>query len=426
MSNNNFLSQNAIVKISSLFVAIAFLAIGYGMMMTYIGVFLKEKGSSDLVIGAINAAFFAGAILSSIFSQKIISTIGHIRSFSVFAGLMVVTFLLHSIYLNELFWAILRFISGFAYYALLIILESWLNEKSENESRGQTLAIYSITFYLATAIGQMILNIEGVVKDTIFSIGSVLVLISLVLIAMTKIKEPHMTPFERYSLPKLASVAPLALLGSYIAGFMVGGFFTMIPLYMLNRFDSMDTLVTFMMVALVGGLVAQYPIGKLSDKYGRRLLIAFIGAFVTIVSGLFLVHIDSSIFIFVLGALLGMGIFCIYPLSVARANDMTDENSNVIEISRSLLFIYASGSFTAPLLIGLTFNTIGYFSIFVLFALLGFILCGYALSREKVPDEQLTVYVEVPPMAAEVLSEMDPRQDEEWVNEQSQHIDTNS
>ena len=74
--------------ISSLFFSIGFLAIGYGMIMTFIGIFLKENGTSDMVIGLINAAFFLGAIGSSIFSQKIISSIGHIRSFVTFASLI--------------------------------------------------------------------------------------------------------------------------------------------------------------------------------------------------------------------------------------------------------------------------------------------------------------------------------------------------
>jgi MFS family permease len=421
-SNNKYIIQNPVFTISSLFIAIGFLAIGYGMLMTYIGIYLKENGSTDFVIGIINSAFFAGAILSSIFSQKIISTVGHIRSFSAYATIMVITFLFHPLFLNELFWGILRLISGFAYYGLLIILESWLNEKSQDEYRGQTLAIYSIVFYLSTAVGQMILNIDDSMKNSIFSIGSVLVLISLVLIAITKIKEPRIIPFERYSLPKLASIAPLALLGSFISGFMVGVFFTMIPLYIIDRLQSIENLVTFMTVSLIGGLLAQFPIGKLSDRYGRRLLIAYTSAFITFISILFLLNLDSSIYTFLLGGLLGMGIFCIYPLSVARANDISDENKNVVEISRTLLFIYAAGSFSAPLLIGFGYGTIGYNTIFILFALLGIVLCAYSFTRERVPDEELTVFVKVPPVAADVISEMDPRQDEEWVNEKSKHI----
>ena len=152
--------KKIIFPISSLFFAIAFLAIGYGMILTFIGIYLKDLNISNTVIGIINASFFLGAILSSIYSQKFISTVGHIRSFAAFTALMVCTFLLHSLFFNEVLWAILRLISGFCFYTLLIILESWLNEKSEEESRAKILAIYTIIFYLATAIGQLFLNID--------------------------------------------------------------------------------------------------------------------------------------------------------------------------------------------------------------------------------------------------------------------------
>lgn len=245
-------TKSVFLAISSLFFSIGFLAIGYGMIMTFIGVFLKEQGSSDMVIGFINAAFFLGAMASSIFSQKIISTVGHIRSFVTFASLMVITFLMHSLFLNEFFWAILRLISGFAFYGLLIILESWLNEKSSNEQRGQILAIYTIIFYLATALGQLFLNIEEDFRHMIFSIGAVLVLFSVIFIAMTKIKEPTIQPFERFSFPKLYNVVPLAVTGSFIGGFFVGGFFTMVPLYVLKVYDSKEVLSLFMMFTLLG------------------------------------------------------------------------------------------------------------------------------------------------------------------------------
>lgn len=157
---------------------------------------------------------------SSIFSQKIISGIGHIRSFASFAALMVIAFLLHSIFLNELFWGILRLISGFAFYALLIILESWLNEKSSNEQRGEILAVYTIIFYLSTALGQLILSIPTASEYFIFTVGSVLVLLSLIFIAMTKIKEPTLKPFEQYSFPKLYFIVPWLLRAVLLGDFL--------------------------------------------------------------------------------------------------------------------------------------------------------------------------------------------------------------
>lgn len=413
--------KNSLFLISSLFFSIAFLAIGYGMMITFIGVYLKQMGASNLSIGLINSAFFLGAMASSIFSQKIISSIGHIRSFATFAALMVITFLLHSIFLNELFWGVLRLISGFAFYALLIILESWLNEKSSNEKRGEILAVYTIIFYLSTALGQLILSIPATSEYFIFTVGSVLVLLSLIFIAMTKIKEPLLKPFEQYSFPKLYFIVPLALTGSFIGGFFVGGFFTMVPLYILNLFDSTQMLSIFMAVTILGGLVSQWPIGKLSDKYGRRKLIAFCGFFTAFVSFLFVILPHFEILYYILGVLLGVSIFAIYPLSLSRANDVLDENKDIVEISRALLFTYGLGSFVAPIVIGFGFKFINEDIIFLLFVVLGLFLALYSLSRQRIADDDMSVFVNVPVASGAVMPEFDPRQDEQWVEEHTKN-----
>ncbi|MFA7022327.1 MFS transporter [Aliarcobacter sp.] len=400
-----------ILPISSLFLSITFLAIGYGIMITYIGVYLKQAGASSFSIGLINSAFFLGAIASSIFSQKIISTIGHIRSFASFAALMVIAFLLHSVYLNEFFWGFLRLISGFSFYALLIIVESWLNEKSSNSQRGQILAIYTIIFYLSTALGQLFLTIPKDSEFFVFTVGSVLVLFSLITIAMTKIKEPILKPFEQYSFPKLYSIVPLALTGSFIGGFFVGSFFTMLPLTILHKFDSTTILSIFMSLTLIGGLVSQWPIGKLSDKYGRRKLIAFCGFFTAFVSLLFIIVPELNSYYYILALLLGVTIFAIYPLSLARANDELDENKDMVEISRALLFAYGAGSFIAPIILGIIFTFLNYEAIFFIYLTIGFFLGLYSLSRKRVSDDDMSVFVNFPVTSGPVVAEMDPRQD---------------
>ncbi len=414
-------TKSVFFAISSLFFSIGFLAIGYGMIMTFIGVFLKENGTPDMVIGFINAAFFLGAMASSIFSQKIISSVGHIRSFVTFASLMVITFLLHSLFLNEFFWAILRLISGFAYYGLLIILESWLNEKSSNEQRGQILAIYTTVFYLSTALGQLLLNIDEDFKHMIFSIGAVLVLFSVIFIAMTKIKEPTLQVFERYSFPKLYNVVPLAVTGSFISGFFIGGFFTMIPLYLIKLFDSKEVISLFMTFALLGGLLSQWPIGRLSDIYGRRKLIAFTGIFTSFVSALFIFLTLDETLLYVLAVFLGVSIFCIYPLSLSRANDVVDENKDIVEICRALLFAYGTGSFLAPLIIGFAFNFFNHQIIFIIYFILGIYLALYSLSKKRVDYDKKSIFVNVPISSSAVMSEIDPRQDLKWVDEQQKN-----
>ncbi|CAM3534478.1 MFS transporter [Arcobacter aquimarinus] len=416
INTNSYIDKFSLSPVSSLFFAIAFLAIGYGMILTFVGVYLKELGLNDAVIGLINASFFLGAIGSSIFSQKIISSVGHIRSFATFASLMVISFLIQSLFFNEYLWAFLRFVSGFAFYALLIIIESWLNEKSSHTHRGKILAIYTIIFYLATALGQVFLNIKGDTTYIIFILGSVLILFSVLFISMTKIKEPILKPFEKYSFPKLYSVVPLALTGSFIGGFFVGGFFTMVPIYLMQKYSSIEVVSLFMACSIIGGLISQWPIGLLSDKYGRRKIIAYSGFYIFFISLLFLSSHLLDNYIYFLGIFLGFSIFSIYPLSLARANDVVDENKDIVEISRTLLFAYGLGSFIAPIILG-----IGLFYylefIFLIFAILGLFLGFYSLSKKRVADDDMSIFVNIPVASGSVVVELDPRQDLENENE---------
>jgi MFS family permease len=415
-NTHSYIEKFSLSPISSLFFAVAFLAIGYGMILTYVGVYLKDLGLNDAVIGLINASFFLGAIGSSIFSQKIISSVGHIRSFATFASLMVISFLIQALFFNEYLWALLRFISGFAFYALLIIIESWLNEKSSQTHRGKILAIYTIIFYLAMALGQLFLNIKGDTNYIIFILGSVLILFSVLFISMTKIKEPILKPFEKYSFPKLISVVPLALVSSFIGGFFVGGFFTMIPIYIIQKYSSIEMVSLFMACSIIGGLISQWPIGLLSDKYGRRKLIAFNGFYIAFICILFVLIAYDEMIIYILGVLLGLSIFSIYPLALARANDVVDENKDIVEISRALLFTYGLGSFIAPILLGFGLYYYSEF-IFVVFAVLGVFLGFYSLSKKRIADDHMSVFVNIPMASGGTVVEMDPRQDLDYKKE---------
>jgi MFS family permease len=411
--------KRALLPISSLFLSIALLATGYGLLMTFIGVFLKQAGLSEGEIGLINAAFFLGAMLAAIFSQKLIVTVGHARSFSAFSALMVMAFLGHALWFEPWFWGGLRLISGFAFYAMLIVLESWLNEKSSTDDRGKILAVYTIIFFLALALGQVLLMFD-MPATTVFILGSILVLWSLVLVAITRVSQPVLKPFERYSMPKLLSIAPLALVGSFIGGVFVGAFYTMFPLYVLSVFEQAGVVSLFMAITILGGLVAQLPVGMLSDRLGRRKMLAWAGFFSVLALVLMLVlpwvWQNSVLLLYVVGFLLGMSLFSIYPLSVARANDVFDENKDLVEISRTLLFSYGMGSFIAPLVLGfiLGYSVTVFFMVLALFAL---VLGVYSLMAERISDENMNVYVAVPVVSGEVLAEMDPRQDESWVEE---------
>ncbi len=182
-------------------------------------------------------------------------------------------------------------------------------------------------------------------------------------------------------------------------------------LYILIQNHSIEVVSYFMLITLIGGLVSQWPIGLLSDKYGRRRLIAFTSLFTSGVSLAFIFLSFNTTFLYFLGFLLGLTIFSLYPLAVARANDVVDENKDIVEISRTLLFMYSIGSFSSPLLIGFGLSLSTYF-LFGSFALLGAFLYFYSLSKERIADDHLSTFVNMPVASGAEFPELDPRQKE--------------
>ena len=120
--------------------------------------------------------------------------------------------------------------------------------------------------------------------------------------------------------------------------------------------------------------------------------------------------------IYILGVLLGLSIFSIYPLALARANDVVDENKDIVEISRALLFTYGLGSFIAPILLGFGLYYYSEF-IFVVFAVLGVFLGFYSLSKKRIADDHMSVFVNIPMASGGTVVEMDPRQDLDYKKE---------
>ena len=164
-----------------------------------------------------------------------------------------------------------------------------------------------------------------------------------------------------------------------------------------------------MACSIIGGLISQWPIGLLSDKYGRRKLLAYNGFYIALISTLFIFVLSYENMIYVLGVLLGFSIFSIYPLALARANDVVDENKDIVEISRALLFTYGLGSFLAPIILGFGLYYYSEF-IFVIFAILGVFLGFYSLSKKRIADDDMSVFVNIPVASGSVVLELDLEQ----------------
>lgn len=350
-------SKRTIKSMSALFIAMAFMFVGNALVLSSVGIILKQLEISEIIIGIVNTFFFLGASLSTISIHRIIAKIGHIRAFGICSAIFSICIILHSFSENIYIWAILRLFLGFAYYGLLIIIESWLNQKAKNAVRSRVLSFYEMIFYLSFGSGILLLGLD-LDSHTLFMIAACLIMFSSLPLNLLRIKEPSIPEKTPISIPKIFSIAPLAIAGSFVSGMAVNGFFAMASVFGLSLGLDVSKVSFFMFSAMCGGFVWQFLIGRVSDRFGRKIAIMLSISVSFIASFGFLLSLNifwKCVFAFWFGS----GIFCIYSLSLARANDMLKDKSKTVETSRTVLFCYSLGSLIAPLMLGILMQVYG-------------------------------------------------------------------
>ena len=383
--------NSSIITIRSmfaLFVGMAFLFVGNGLIISSAGVELKKMGAGELETGFVIAVFFVGAMAATIFSHKIVSKVGHIRSFGIFASLFGIAAMFHDLSQNLYFWAFLRGCLGFCYYSILMIIESWLNARARNEVRSRVLAFYEVTFYVCFGLGILVLSLN-LSTSHVLLLSAALILFSSIPLNLIRIKEPPIPEKKSVSIPRVFTLVPLALITSIVAGILTNGFFTMGSVYVLLQGYGAVEVSFFMTIAMAGGFIAHSFIGSVSDKFGRRPAIMVCSA-VSLCAAICFLALKPSIYAqYVLSFFLGSGAFCLYALSLARANDVLNlkQKNQGIEVGRAVLFSYSFGSLLSSVIMGASMKILGFDGfMWVYVALLAFLI-AFCLTQKTVPLE---------------------------------------
>lgn len=352
-------SIRIIKSMTALFVGMAFVFVGNALMLSSVGVILKQMNVNESLIGIIGSCFFLGGVLGTISGHQIISKIGHIRAFGLFSAGFSICIIMHGLSTQLYFWSFLRLVMGFCYYAILIIIESWLNEKAKDAVRQRVLSFYEVVFYSSFGLGSLFISFN-LNTSTLFIIAACFIMFSSIPLNLIRIKEPIIPQKSRISLPNIFSIAPLALLTSFIGGMLISSFYAMASLFVLLQGYDTKAVSYFIFFGLLGGFIAQSFIGVVSDYLGRKfsiMLCACIALIILLIFAFFELNLPTQC---VLVVFLGMGVFCLYALALARANDMLDDESKRVELGRAVLFSYLLGSFISPLLLGLIMQVFSY------------------------------------------------------------------
>lgn len=426
MFNNHQRSSN---QFYALFGSAFLLFAGFGLFLNSAGVKLAQMGVNNIAIGALNAAFFCGASLSAIAAHRIVSNVGHIRSFSVFGAIFAISSLTHLMIENLYAWGILRTILGFCYFSMLMIVESWFAEQSAQEKRAKVLAIYNLVYYFAFTLGILLLSLN-LNSDNIFVLGTLLVIASMLPVTLTRINAPAIPPRQSINVPRVYSIAPLAFVTAFCGGVLVNGLFTMASVFLLQQSLNLQQISTFLTSAMLGGFIIQLPIAKLSDKIGRRnaILICAILSLMSAIFGLGFILFNHNIALLhnIVAFFFGCGLFALYALSIARANDRLPNNMNTVEVSRSLLFCYGLGSLTAPIMLGFVTDIAPRYGFYSFYALVTAFLAIFAYKQSPIPQEERSTFINIPATSGSMAAELDPRNeahhDDFDVDRAEQHI----
>ena len=155
------------------------------------------------------AGYYVGYLSGSLLIPILLRRVGHIRVFAALASLASIAILLHSVLLDPYSWFCIRILTGTSLSGIFIIMESWLNDKSTNETRGQLLSVYMIITFAFLGFGQFLLNISDPAKVDLFILVSVLLSFALLPILLSTTEQPNFSNPKSLSLKEFYIISCL-------------------------------------------------------------------------------------------------------------------------------------------------------------------------------------------------------------------------
>ncbi len=405
-----------VTSLSALIISIIFLISGNAFLTTLLGIRLSIEAISPSVIGWVLVCYSVGFVLGTLYVQRIIARVGHIRAFAVFAAMAAVAALAYPLWMTTIMWAFLRALSGFSIAGVMVVIESWFSSRATNSNRGALFAVYQIVFYSAAAGGQLVVNLGDPVSFMPFTLAAILLTLALIPLSLTRMEAPFIETAERMSIVNLARESFTGVAGALISGLLIGGFYALGPVYATLAGLDVARTSFFMAAAIVAAMLMAWPLGRLCDRFDRRrvMFVVSVCAALTAVA-VAIVGSDNLLLLMVLVGLFTGLSATMYPIAVAITNDRM-ESHRIVAASATLLLSYGIGSVIGPVTLAAMMDALGPAGLFwgsAVFLALMAAATSYRIYRTPdVPVEEQEHYVAAMPEASAVLSEIDPRNEE--------------
>jgi MFS family permease len=375
------------------------------------------EGWSTLSVSLMATSYAIGFTTGCVLTPRLVLRVGHVRVFAVLATLMSVSVLMHALIVHPLAWILIRAVAGFSIAGGYMVIESWLNERVTNETRGSVFSVYMTISMLGLMMGQFAVPLGDAAGPTLFIVGALLYSLAVIPTGISSAQSPQPLSQVTLDIRKLFRNSPASVVGAVLAGAIASAWSNLGPVYSQQSGLSTAEGATMLAAAMIGGAVFQIPLGRFSDRTDRRYVMIFAGLVGLVLSlAAVLVGVDSRWAFFLTMFLLGSVLFPIYSLNVAHANDHAEPNA-FVEVSSGLLIIYGFGTMIGPLVTGAAMDALGPWALFATIATAFGLYSAYAFyrttKRAKPADEARSDFRAIPIGKGQTPQtvELDPRVD---------------
>jgi len=341
---------STLFSFGALFASALLFLMGGGVLNTQLSLRMTQVGFSTPAIGLTMACYYSGLVAGYLLCHRLIQRVGHIRAFSVFAAVTTAVIILHGVHISAIFWAVLRFINGISNFGLFMVVESWLNECSQPQTRGRVFSVYMAMTYIGIGIGQQFINFGNGGGQNVLLIAALLFSLSLIPVSVTRAVHPELPAPDRYTFKALFKKAPVGMSGCFAAGMINSAIFSMTPVFGTIIGLSILQLSWLMSVTVFGGFAVQWIVGIISDRFDRTRILLIIAGLIALFSFIIVLNTGASYLrLLVEMGLFGGLVFAVYPVSVARTQDVF-QGKDAVAVSSALLLCYSIGAILGPIL----------------------------------------------------------------------------
>ncbi|MGI3211367.1 MFS transporter [Roseovarius tibetensis] len=364
----------------ALFLGMMLLQVGNGMQGTLLGIRGAIEGFTTLELSVIMSAYFVGFLFGSRLAPQMIRRVGHVRVFAALGSMISAVMILYPTVTDPWAWAIGRVVIGFCFSGVFVTAESWLNNTATNGTRGKALSAYMIVQMVGLVTAQGLIVLADPAGYVLFVIPCVLVSLSFAPILLSVSPTPSFETTKPLSLFQIMKISPLGCVGMFLTGGVFAAQFGMAAVYGSEAGLTVEQISIFVASFYVAAVVAQYPLGWLSDRMDRRILIAIVSLITGIGAVIGMMLGDIFWFLLLASVLIGGSSNPLYSLLIAYTNDFLDHD-DMAAAAGGMLFINGFGAIAGPLMLGWMMGIIGPGGYFLYIAILMFAMVVYAVYR---------------------------------------------